>query len=194
MICLGKTKGGLQCSMLFKAQSPETKTGTTFLPDRPWHCSPSKSQGINSVINAVVPKCCSFPERGRLQPFLQAMTHPPTQWLCALSGAWKLLVGNNHTLGCYSVSNGANKIWFHMDLSSLKCSKSVNPKLLPPDKTLFRADPRNTGRPCSSWYPSGHLHSLVTACIFIDESAPGSKCAHSGLLTQKIHQVQADRE
>lgn len=39
-------------------------------PARPWHCSPNNSQGIDSAVRAVVPKCSSFPEWGKLQPFL----------------------------------------------------------------------------------------------------------------------------
>lgn len=189
MICLGKAKGGLECTMLFKAQSPETDTGTTSpLPD------PDTVLQVTARVQTPPSEqlCLSaalFLSEANCSHFCQAATHTPTQWLpqatgflcpmnfqpgyqlgvvsviqqhlltpaslslcqlCGLSGAWELPVGKHHTYRCCSVSSRADQIWFLMVLGPLKCSKSVNPKLLPPVITLFRADPRKTDRPCSS--------------------------------------------
>lgn len=113
MICLGKAKGELECSTSFKAQSPETNTGTTFLPARPRHCSPSKRQSIDSVIKAIVPKCCYFSEWGRLQPFLSG--YDPHSNSVAASGhrlfyaTWNSRLVSASGVQCHLVSKSA--VW-----------------------------------------------------------------------------------
>lgn len=207
IVCLGKAKRGLECSISFKAHSPEMNTGTAFLPARPWHYSPSKSQGIDSVIKAIVPKCCSFPEWGRLQPFLPGyelhthsvaasghrlfVPHELPAWVsahgvqCHLAAPADTSKSALWPVRCLEIICRKKNIPWSVTLWVIGLIKSgfiwawvlwSAPKVLISNfshQLLFRADPRKTGRP---WAPPH----------FGGESTPGSKYAHSGLLTQKF--------